>query len=140
MKKESEIPRWVVWLFFVLGFLVSWSPAWAQSGGGFVLEWSTIDGGAGVSSAGQYVISGTIAQPDAGAMANGRFELSGGFWPGGPVCFVEFDDYARFADYWFASGSGLPADLYQDDYVDWHDLREFAYEWLYECPHNWPLE
>jgi hypothetical protein len=45
---------------------------------------------------------------------------------GGPLCIVEFDDYARFAEYWLQTGSGMPADLYEDDIVDEHDLRRFA--------------
>jgi hypothetical protein len=52
---------------------------------------------------------------------------------------VEFDDYARFARYWLQTGSGVPADLYEDDIVDEHDLRRFAQEWLHYCPHDWPL-
>jgi hypothetical protein len=115
------------------------SSALAQSGGPYVLEWSTIDGGGGHSADGQYVLTGTIAQPDAGEMAGGDYELLGGFWPGGPLCFVEFDDYCRFAEYWLQSGSDLPADLYKDDTVDEKDLRRFCEEWLYYCPYDWPL-
>jgi predicted lipoprotein with Yx(FWY)xxD motif len=48
----------------------------------------------------------------------GQYELLGGFWPGGPLCIVEFEDYAEFAQYWLQTGSGLPADLYEDDIVD----------------------
>jgi len=105
----------------------------------YSIDWYTIDGGGGTSNGGPYEVTGTIGQPDAAYSAGGRYELSGGFWPGGPMCFVEFEDFARFADYWLASGVGLPADLYEDGSVDWLDLREFAYEWLYECPHRWPL-
>ena len=54
--------------------------ALAQSGGSFSLSWSTIDGGGGTSSNGQYSVSGTIGQPDAGAMSGGPFTLTGGFW------------------------------------------------------------
>ena len=105
----------------------------------YSISWYTIDGGGGTSSGGPYELTGTIGQPDAAYSAGGQYELLGGFWPGGPLCFVEFDDFARFADYWLATGAGLPADLYEDGTVNWLDLREFAYEWLYECPHNWPL-
>ena len=48
----------------------------------YALDWSTIDGGGGTSSGGQYTLSGTIGQPDAGAMSGGSFSLQGGFWPG----------------------------------------------------------
>lgn len=54
----------------------------AQSGGAFDLSWSTIDGGGGTSAGGQFSLSGTIGQPDAGAAAltGGQFSLTGGFW------------------------------------------------------------
>ena len=53
-----------------------------QSGGGYDLTWSTIDGGGGASSGGGYSLSGTIGQPDAGVLIGGGYTLSGGFWPG----------------------------------------------------------
>ena len=43
----------------------------------------TIDGGGGMhSAAGDFELSGTIGQPDAGIMfsSDGVFELTGGFW------------------------------------------------------------
>ena len=52
--------------------------------GDYQIVWSTFDGGGGRSSGGQYVLTGTIGQPDAGYSAGGNFELLGGFWPGGP--------------------------------------------------------
>ena len=52
----------------------------AQTGDGFDLTWSTIDGGGGSSSGGGYSLSGTIGQPDAGAMSGGGYSLAGGFW------------------------------------------------------------
>jgi hypothetical protein len=112
-------------------------PAFAD----YDISWHTIDGGGGTSSSGTYIVRGTIGQPDANEMAGGRYELSGGFWPGGPLCFVEFEDFARFAMYWRDSGSGLPADLYEDEYniVDWLDLGVFVDDWLYYCPYDWPL-
>ncbi len=105
----------------------------------YEISWYTIDGGGGQSSGGQYMLSGTIGQPDAAYSAGGDFEVLGGFWPGGPLCFVNFEDFARFAQYWLYTGSGLPADLYEDNIVNYRDLDEFAYEWLYYCPYNWPL-
>jgi hypothetical protein len=119
--------------------LLAISTALAQNGGDYELSWSTIDGGGGTSSGGDYSLIGTIGQPDAGEMAGGQYELSGGFWPGGPLCIVEFDDYARFANCWLQTGSGLPADLYEDNIVDELDLKMFVDEWLYECPYRWPL-
>lgn len=46
----------------------------------FVIDWSTVDGGGGTSTGGVFSVSGTIGQPDAGAMSGGNFALSGGFW------------------------------------------------------------
>jgi len=104
----------------------------------YKIEWSTIDGG-GTSSGGAYVLSGTIGQPDAGYSAGGDYELLGGFWPGEPLCKVDFRLFARFADYWLETGSGLPADLYEDDIVNWFDLEVFVDEWLDYCPYDWSL-
>ena len=112
----------------------------AQSGDPYLLGRSTIDGGGGVSSGGPYVLSGTVGQPDAANSSGGNYEILGGFWPGGPLCFVDFEDYARFAQYWRDSGSEIPADLYDDGIVDWHDVAELGYWWLYECPYQWPLK
>ena len=42
---------------------------------------STIDGGGVMrSSGGAFELSGTCGQPDAGVLAGGDFELTGGFW------------------------------------------------------------
>jgi len=47
----------------------------------YAIDWHTIDGGGGTSTNGQYSISGTIGQPDAGTtMTNGQYAVTGGFW------------------------------------------------------------
>ena len=126
--------RWV--LLFAIFFIVT------TVYGDYELSWSTIDGGGGISSGGQYVVMGTSGQSDAAWSAGGNYELLGGFWPGGPLCAVDFYHYARFADYWLETGPDLPADLYEDEYniVDYLDLDAFVYEWLYYCPLDWPLK
>jgi len=44
-------------------------------------DWFKVAGGGGTSSGGQYIVSGTIGQPDAGdPMTGGSFSLNGGFW------------------------------------------------------------
>ena len=108
--------------------------------GDYQIVWSTIDGGGGQSSGGQYTLTGTIGQPDAAYSESGNYELLGGFWPGGPMCLVDFEDFARFAKYWLESGTGLPADLYGDGTVDFLDLEKFVEEWLCYCPYGWPLK
>jgi hypothetical protein len=46
----------------------------------YSIDWYTIDGGGGTSTGGVYSVSGTIGQPDAGAMSGGPYTLQGGFW------------------------------------------------------------
>jgi hypothetical protein len=109
------------------------------------LDWSSIDGGGGQSSGGPYSLTGTVGQPDAAYSAGGEYEVLGGFWPGGPLCFVEFEDFARFAEHWLdwpcdeSNNWCDGADLNQLDGVDWSDLRLLVYEWLYTCLYDWPL-
>jgi len=57
-------------------------PSHAQSGGKFDLRWSTVDGGGAMSAGGKFLMTGTVGQPDAGALAGGQFKLEGGFWSG----------------------------------------------------------
>ena len=58
--------------------------ALAQTGGGYDLTWSTVDGGgATFSTGGDYTLGGTIGQPDAGLLTGGDYTLGGGFWGGG---------------------------------------------------------
>jgi hypothetical protein len=47
----------------------------------YSIDWHTIDGGGGTSTNGQYSLSGTIGQPDAGGLiTNGLYSVTGGFW------------------------------------------------------------
>ena len=137
MKKKTigDISRLAVWTIL----LVSVS-AMGQTGGQYELSWSTIDGGGGTSSGGPYVLTGTIGQPDAAYSAGGSYELLGGFWPGGPLCFVDFYSFARFAEQWLYTGDGLAADLDGSTIVDLVDLKLFVDEWLYSCPPDWQLK
>ena len=80
----------VLTAFAVLALLAAPATIRAQS---YSLDWSSIDGGGGTSTGGVYTVSGTIGQPDAGAMSGGNYTLAGGFWgvvsavqtPGAPV-------------------------------------------------------
>ena len=59
------------------------SVALAQSGGGYDLTWSTVDGGGYTwSEGGGYSLGGTVGQPDAGVLSGGDYTLAGGFWGG----------------------------------------------------------
>jgi len=46
------------------------------------VDWFSVDGGGGTSRGGPYTLSGTIGQPEVGAMNGGAYTLEGGFWPG----------------------------------------------------------
>ena len=130
----------------LLAGLLLFSPCLAQSDGQYDLSWSTIDGGGGQSSGGPYVLTGTIGQPDAAWSSGGKYELLGGFWPGGPLCFVDFYSFARFAEYWLEPDCNEEnnwcggADFEPDGDVDFADLKRFVDEWLYYCPYGWPLK
>ncbi|MGB7769310.1 MAG: hypothetical protein WBN22_10725 [Verrucomicrobiia bacterium] len=61
------------------------------------IDWFKIAGGGGASSNGQYTVSGTIGQHDAGGpMVGGDYSLTGGFWalisvvqtPGAPTLYI----------------------------------------------------
>ena len=63
----------------------------------YSIDWHKVAGGGGTSSNGQYTVSGTIGQPDAGApMSGGNYSLTGGFWalisvvqtPGAPTLYI----------------------------------------------------
>ena len=52
--------------------------AQAQS---YSIDWSKIAGGGGTSTGGEYSVSGTLGQPDAGGpLTNGQYSITGGFW------------------------------------------------------------
>jgi hypothetical protein len=46
----------------------------------FELTRWTVDDGGMFTAGGEFELSGTIGQPDAGTMTGGVFELNGGFW------------------------------------------------------------
>jgi hypothetical protein len=54
--------------------------AYAQAGDGFEIPWSSVDGGGGISTDGNFTLGAAIGQPDAGQMSGGDYELQGGFW------------------------------------------------------------
>lgn len=72
----------LLFIFFWMFGLVGSVPA--QSGGGYELLWSTIEGGgATFSTGGGYRLGGTVGQMDAGTLQGGAYHLAGGFWVGG---------------------------------------------------------
>lgn len=107
----------------------------AGLGPDYDLSWHTIDGGGVMfSTGGAFELSGTIGQPDAGTLAAGDFELTGGFWfalapgdcnsDGGVTLF----DYGDFESCLSGPGAGVPPgcacfDMNRDGKID---LRDFA--------------
>ena len=69
-------------ILMILSLLIGVSSAAAQSGNGYDLTWSTIDGGHAFSTGTGYELGGTIGQPDAGVLSGGSYTLSGGFGGG----------------------------------------------------------
>ncbi len=77
----------------------------------FDLDWWTVDGGGQMrSTGGGFELSGTVGQPDAGAMTGGGFELAGGFWA---VAAATAPDVC-------------PGDSNCDGYVSWRDIDYFV--------------
>ena len=89
MRRMSFIGARQVWLVILCVLMVGGGyPTETFAAGPYHIDWYTIDGGGGTSAGGQYVLTGTIGQPDAGWSSAGSYELLGGFWPGGHIeCF-----------------------------------------------------
>src|SRR6185295_18739330 len=87
----------------------------AQSGGSFALKWSTIDGGGGTSRGGQFAVSGTVGQADAGSHSGQPFNLAGGFWsglgviqtPGAPLLKIKLNGAGQAIVSWPVSVTGF---------------------------------
>ncbi len=66
-----------------MGAVVLASLAASAQAQNFEMKWSTVDGGGIINTmGGNFALSGTLGQPDAGEMSGGNFVLKGGFWPG----------------------------------------------------------
>lgn len=82
----------------------------------YSIDWFTIDGGGGTSTNGQYSLSGTIGQPDAGpTMTGGNFSVNGGFWafaavvqtPGAPLLTITVTGPNTVVVSWPAPSTGF---------------------------------
>jgi len=61
--------------------------------GEYEIGWWTVDGGGGTSESagGQYLLKGTIGQPDASTTTEGgTYSLRGGFWVEGILTIIEY--------------------------------------------------
>jgi hypothetical protein len=98
------------------------------------LPWWTVDGGGGtLGIEGGYTLSGSIGQPDAGALASNDHMLSGGFWGGGKLAAV-FKIYLPLVqrDFWPPETAGVRTEsrLDEPEGVEAWDLRD-RLSWLH---------
>lgn len=117
----------------------------------FDLSWYTINGGGETwTTGGDFELSGTIGQPDAGAvMTGGNFSLSGGFWPGASAgnaipcpgdldgdLDIDLSDLAQLlSNYGITSGAVYEdGDLDEDGDVDLSDLAALLAVYGTTCP------
>lgn len=109
--------------------------AGSAPGGTFDLSWHSIDGGGVVrSTGGDFELSGTIGQPDAGFFTGGNFELSGGFWLALAPTDCNEDGAANLLDYDLFtqcmggpnSGVSAGCECFDIDRSGTIDLRDFA--------------
>ena len=81
----------------------------------YSIGWYTIDGGGGTSTGGVYSVTGTIGQPDAGAlMTGGNYTLQGGFWaiqavqtPGAPLLSIARTTTNTVVVFWPSPSTGF---------------------------------
>ena len=83
MKRRTTYLHRRLALILLVAAILGVGAALAQTGGGYDLTWSTIDGGGGGSAGAGYQLAGTLGQHDAGTpLSGGGYSLSGGFWGG----------------------------------------------------------
>ena len=86
-------------LALMLAMLMSFS-AIAETGTEYEMTRHSFDGGGVMrSTGGSFELSGTLGQPDAGVVAGGAFELTGGFWFAIPPGDVGGDGVVNLSDH-----------------------------------------
>ena len=102
-------------------------------------------GGGGTSSGGAYQATFTIGQADVDWGLSETYQFYGGFWPGGPVFRIEFEDFAKFTGNWLrddcteANEWCEGADLDQSGDVGIEDFVLIVNLWMESNPFRWPL-
>jgi len=74
--EKFAVPPWLCAILCTLWLFVPGTLS-AQD---FMVDWFAVAGGGGPSSGGDFELSATIGQPEAGEMDGGGFALLGGFW------------------------------------------------------------
>jgi len=78
-------------LLVILLILLAATPAFAQSGGGYDLSWSSLEGGSAQSSnGGGFSLAGNISKLEPYPSSNEGFQLVSGFRPSGGVLQVGY--------------------------------------------------
>lgn len=118
----------------------------AASAQEFSLVWSSVDGGGTMfTTAGEFELSGTIGQPDAGAMGQDGFGLNSGFWSvvaPGVTCpaditgdgQIDMSDLALLISDFGCPGPDCAADIDGDGDSDLTDLSELLAQFGLPCP------
>jgi len=114
-------------------FLSLVCPALAGAAESLSIDWYIVDGG-GSTSAGEFTLSGTVGQPDAGALiASGYdFAIFGGYWgqlgdvipvpAERPVLSISFANANSLLLSWPASQTGYLVQKRRADAQSWNDL------------------
>ena len=86
--------RRISFLLAIVCLLLVAGSAMAQTGGGYDLTWSTVDGGGGTVAGGGYTLIGTAGQPEPGpSLTGGDYTLLSGFWSAGGAISPPTDEY-----------------------------------------------
>jgi hypothetical protein len=99
--RTMPVPRMLVLVWsFRLGVslvLGAWCLGLCSAHAQYSIDWFKVAGGGGTIASGQFALSGTIGQQDAGGpMTGGNYSLTGGFWalysviqtPGAPALYI----------------------------------------------------
>lgn len=118
-------------MFILMGVVIV--PVLAQE---FQISRRTVDGGGAMNSTdGNFELSGTIGQPDAGSMSGGNFILMGGFWfesaqgdcnTDGEVNLADYDDLASCLAGPDSNLNSTACQCYDADSDSDVDLRDMA--------------
>ena len=113
----NEVARCVRSGFCLLTFFIVHSAFCLRTGAqSYSIDWFKVSGGGGTSTNGQFALSGTIGQQDAGGpMTGGNFSLTGGFWslisavqtPGAPLLSVLLTSTNTALVLWAAPSTGF---------------------------------